>query len=83
LTDLALKEIEVARLDVAMNDVVGMGIGQSLGRLFEQNHRVDKPQWLTFEPTGKVLALQPFHHEIALPADHAMGQVAHNGRMLE
>jgi hypothetical protein len=83
LLNLAIEKKQILRLDVAMDDLVGMRIGQRFGGLPEQHHGVDKPGRFAFQSAGKVLTFQPLHHQIAVAAHHTVGQIAHDGRMLE
>ena len=98
LSDLALDEKQVLRLDIAMDDVVGVGVGQGLGGLLEHKHCVGKRRrgvdlghgvrgsgvrLVAREPLGEIFTLQPLHHQVAVMPNHAVGQVAHDGRVLE
>ena len=83
LVDPTIDEKEIMRLDVAVNDVMGMGIGQRLGGLLEQHDGVGQGWRLARQPLRQILALEPLHHQVALVAHHTVRQVAHDGRVLE
>ena len=82
-----LREEEIARLDVAMNDPGGVRFGDAVARLEDQLHGVgNRVICAIFQLFGEVLADELLHHDVGFPlrrrpdVHHANDVLAHQPR---
>jgi hypothetical protein len=83
-SQIAAREEEVGRLDVAVHDAAAVGLGERVGHLPRQAEHVVERQGPPLQALVQILALEPLHgEERAALGGEAVAEVAHDAGVVE